>query len=135
MDERVEKFKNILKDKDLFDVLSIDVVNHRPHPYVVGVKLVTFVADHHGGMLTEAAIRAAETAGITCAEKNCQLRYHEHTFDKVLFLQLKQDIPHDIASDELKKLVETCEEYGIVGLVFVETAQAYRITSKDGKDV
>lgn len=49
-----------------------------PHPYMIGAKHVGFAADHHGGMLGEAAIEAGERQGIVCEICKGKLTYKQH---------------------------------------------------------
>lgn len=49
-----------------------------PHPYCVTAEHVGEAADHHGGILGEAAIEAGEKKGITCGMRGCQLSYKQH---------------------------------------------------------
>lgn len=102
--------------------LSVNNVNHKPHPYVIGPKHNEYATEHSGGMLTEDVCRAVQ-----CAHPKCNLPYDEHISDKVLFVQLKMDAENAEVVKALQSIRPIVEENGIVGYAFVETKEKYRV--------
>lgn len=63
------------------------------HPYCIGVRHVEMAADHFGGILNEAAIRRAESAGYRCRlqinqKQFCNLPWTDHQPQPVLRIEL-----------------------------------------------
>lgn len=102
--------------------LSVNNVNHKPHPYVIVPKHIKYATERSGGMLTEDVCRAVQ-----CAHPKCNLRYDEHIFDKVLFVQLKRDAENTEVVKALQSIRPIVEENGIVGYAFVDTKNKYRV--------
>lgn len=119
-----QQFQDKLKG---FKVMSITNVNHKPHPYTVGGRHVSWVAENHNGILSEQAIKDGEKHGIYCEHPNCTLPYDQHTFDRVLFLQLTRNMSREEASEQLNSVVDSLKEHKIDGISFVETTERYRI--------
>ena len=120
--EKETKIREALKS-DLFIVKSVQDVNHRPHPYTVGPKHVTYVSDKNGGMLDESVCRK-----VKCAHPNCNIDFDGHTSDNICFLQLTRNGTNDEAQILFKELVETLGEKFIDGFAFVETVEKFRIS-------
>lgn len=114
----------------LFTDLSIESVNHTPHPYCIGSRHVAHAADKFNGILSEDAIKAAEAKGIKCAVPHCGTPYKEHTSDTVLFLKLTRTVTHSEAREVLLKLVPLTEANNIDGFGFLETPDQFRITEE-----
>lgn len=112
-----------------FEVRSINHANYKPHPFVIGPRLIVWVSDNWSGMLSEDAIRDYEKKkGSSCSIRGgCNVPYDEHTSDKVLFLSLSKNLSHAIASKRLKSITDLMTEHKIDGISFVETDQRYRI--------
>lgn len=108
---------------------SVENVNHRPHPYVIGSRHIGFAADHFGGMLSEAAIIEGEKRGIHCAASNCRVPYEQHTCDTVCFLTLKRNMTVNEAQEELKNIDTLMKENKVDGFAFVDTPDKFRITN------
>lgn len=124
----LEKEANaFLKDNDAFALMSIQNVNHVPHPYMVGPRHVAYASDKNGGMLTE---EVAEK--VPCATPGCNLPYSEHTSDKVVFLKLKRNVDQIQVKTILENLIKELDfkKNGIDGFSFVETDEKYRITDE-----
>lgn len=121
-----------------FIVKDIRHVNHKPHPFTIGAPIVAWTADNHGGMLTEAAIESFEKQrGSVCAVPGCTFLYKEHTNgDKVLFLQLTENLDNKTAANTIFKIKELMLQEKVDGICFVETPEQYRIlppkTDEDG---
>ena len=105
-----------------------------PHPYCVGVPLVAFTSDNHGGMLGERAIWDAEKHGIYCDMRTengkCNKTYDQH--EKALTVECKlpmgknsKDGKSFKLNPELKKYLMTIkaksEKNGFKGYAFVDT--------------
>lgn len=114
------------KLKGRFTVESITNVNHKPHPFMLGLNHITFASDNYEGMIGDACI--SDKNFPECSDFNCNLTYKEHTSDKVLFLKLTKNITNKTASNILKSLTPILEKEIIDGIVFVETAEKFRIT-------
>lgn len=112
-----------------FTVEGIHNVNHKPHPFMIGSKHITFAADRYSGMLGDACI--ADKNFPTCSQPGCNLCYEEHHSDRVLMLSLLQNLETTQARELLKEVVElecfTAEK--IDGITFVETPEKYRIST------
>jgi hypothetical protein len=117
-----QKYIDYFSENNMFSVKSIDNVNHKPHPFLIGAKHVHHASEHHSGMLGTATIEA-----VGCAFKDCTLSYAEHTSDKVLFLQLLRDLTQKKAQKELKGITDMMKKDKIDGLCFVETESKFRI--------
>ena len=106
-------------------------VNHKPHPYTVGPRHVTY-ASEHGGMLSPDVIRQGEKANkCKCAAKGCTIPYDEHTADTVMFLQLKRNGTNEEANAFLKGISDEVAADGIDGFAMIETEEKFRITGDE----
>jgi len=97
-------------------VLSIEHVNHRPHPYTVGNKHISYAHDNCGGLLGDEVLKA-----VPCAHRGCTLSYEEHLSDFVMFLSLTKDMTHEEISNSLKDIADESEADGVDGFAFVES--------------
>lgn len=128
MEEIQDKIKEVLKNSEILIFKDLMDVNHKPHPYVIGPKHISYVSDYHGGSLDDAAIIHGEkNKKCKCAYPKCQIPYEEHTSDKVCFLQLKRECTTAEVQKELKSIVDTCGEKAFDGFTFVETDEKFRI--------
>ena len=139
-EEKETKLKELLKDQDVFEVKSVDNVNHKPHPYCITDK---HLAHNDSMYLGERQIRDMEKVhGPMCGMygngtrwinhsspgyTRCNLRYEDHTSDCVAFLKLKRNCTKEEASEVLKSVVEDVKDT-IDGFAFVETKEKFRIT-------
>ena len=130
-DELRTVLKNCLDetDQDLFKIYDVDRVNHKPHPFMIGPRHVAHAADNHSGMLGEKTLEA-----IPCAMPRCELSYHEHTSNLVVFLQLQRDGEAYEANEILGKLAPVLEENKIEGVVFVDTEEQFRINQTQNNE-
>lgn len=120
-----KKYEKALAEGGVFAVKSVDNVNHRPHPYVIGPNHIN---RNRGIYLGSDQIREMEKEhGPMCCHPGCKRTYDEHESDKVLFLQLKRDATGDEANAELVKIREMMEADGIAGVCMVETDEKYRV--------
>lgn len=126
--ELEQKYADLLKESD-FTVKSIMHVNQQPHPYMIGPRHIHYASDHHGGMLSEYAIKEGEKKGkCSCAHPRCNIPYEEHTKgDHVLFLQLRKELTKEVAQEQLLAIKSEMEADAIDGLTFVDTEEKYRI--------
>lgn len=122
-DELEKKAKVFFEDCDIFTMLSVEHVNHDPHPYVIGPKHIAHASDKHCGMLGEETLKA-----IPCAHPRCQVPYDQHTSDTVMFLQLKREATNNEVAAKLKELVTVVDEKSFDGVSFVDTKEKFRIT-------
>lgn len=116
------KVNEICKDK--FIVKGIHNVNHAlGHPYTIGPKHIQYAS-----ILNESAIESMEKVkGPSCAHLGCNRYYHEHTSDKVMFLQLLRNLTNKEASEVLFALKTEFEAEKFTGFGFVDTPEKYRI--------
>ena len=124
-EEVIKRAKELLEEGNIFEVLEIRGANHKPHQFMVGPKHVAHAYDHYSGLLGEETLKE-----VNCAYPGCRLSYDEHTYDKVMFLQLKRNMTNQEASDEVKKIIPLLEGNGIVGVSFVETKEKFRISEE-----
>lgn len=94
-----------------------------PHPYVIGAKHVAHAADHHGGMLGEAAIESGERKGIVCECCKGKLTYKQH--EQAILIGCKvATMDGDKANPELHayllKLKPLAEQHGFAGFAFLD---------------
>ena len=119
-----KKIKEIVSGLLPDTLICYDVtnVNHKPHPYMVGSKHVTHASKYYGGMLGEATLKA-----VKCAYPNCNFSYEEHTSDKVIFLQLKDNVTKELIQTVFDKIIETLPKKSFDGFSFIESKEKYRI--------
>ena len=85
--EEVEKIlKEYFKDNEVFKFMSVQDVNHNPHPFMIGPRHIKHANDKHSGMLTEEVCKE-----VGCAHPGCNVAYDDHTSDRIGFLQLKRN--------------------------------------------
>lgn len=122
-EELENKYRPLVEESEIFTLRSIKHVNHRPHPFTIGSRHVTYAAYRCGGILGQEVVEK-----IPCAHPGCGKMYHEHTSDCVMFLSLTRDATQQEARDALKKLVDAgMEADKIDGFTFVETEERFRI--------
>lgn len=124
-----DKFKEIpaLVSKDC-ELLRVENINYKPHPYCIGSAHVVFASDHFGGMLGRPAIEHAERKGIKCGMKGCHVKFEDHTSDTVVLVKIRKDV-----ADRKCKLTDldgvkvwwenaesVCKKLGIDGFAFVK---------------
>ena len=127
-EEIIAKATELLAGK--FIVKGIHNVNHAlGHGYTLGPKHIVWGSKNNGGVLSGGSIERMEKEnGPSCAQPGCMRYYHEHTSDKVLFLQLTQNLENKEASDLLFKVKEEILlPEKIDGIAFVDTSEKYRI--------
>lgn len=120
---------NSIIDQSIVTALSIESVNHDPHPYVVGPN---HIAKNQSMYLGKEQIEEMERKGLAkCYHPGCRVPFNQHKSDKVLFLQLQRNCSDEEIQAELKKLVdhygETNKEFD--GFGFVDTKEKYRINT------
>lgn len=136
-EEKKSKIEELLKDQDVFKVVKVDNVNHRPHPYCITEMHIK----HSGGMYLD--VENAERRGAKCGVytspdgrwdtkshsgwTRCNLPYSEHTSDNVAFLSLLRNATKEEASTILKDLVDKLGEKTVDGFALVETNEKFRI--------
>lgn len=124
-------FQEILNPGNIYIVHGITNINHRPHHFTIGPQ---HIQPYHldltkpcaGYVNDQGEYRNSSKPGF----RKCNLLYEAHTFDKVLFLQLKRQAFEDEAGPELKKLVEKMEEHKIAGILFVDTEEQFRVVPR-----
>lgn len=121
-DEKKAVIEKALNGQDVFKVLKVDHVNHRPHPFMIGPKHVAHAADHHMGRLGEETCKL-----IPCAWKGCTSSYEEHTSDNVCFLQLRRNATQDEANKIMVSLREHIGDQLVDGFAFVETEENFTV--------
>ena len=105
-----------LVDSAMISLEDIHKVNFKPHPFMIGVKHVSYAAEHNGGMLTQDIIDK-----IPCAQKGCNLSSKEHTCDTVLFVKLAKNLTEVELRNELLKLKDSMIANSIDGVAFIES--------------
>ena len=96
-----------------------------PHPYCITPRHVEEAADHHGGMLTEAAIEATERKrGRSCGVRGCNLDYKEHEQALIVTCRAPLKGADGKVNPELEQMLlankDECERNGYAGFAFVE---------------
>lgn len=119
--EKEQKIRENLKG-DIFILKSVENINHKPHPYTIGLKHIVYASDHQGSMLDKETCRK-----VRCAHPNCHVPYDEHTSDCIAFLQLTKNTTQKMAQKVLKSLADAIGEKCIDGFCFVETNEKFRI--------
>ena len=118
-----QQVHDALQVQDVFKLKSIDNVNHKPHPYMLGPRHVQHANENHYGGLGVETLKAVQ-----CAQPNCKYTYEEHTSEEVCFLQLMKNSTNEEVGKVLKELVDTLGEAFVDGFAFVETKEKYRVT-------
>ena len=110
-----EKIKDVLTEGDPLNLLSVETVNHDPHPFTVGPKHIEHASDNHGGMLGKETMNA-----IPCAHKGCNLPYDDHKCDTVAMMSLTRDSTNEQIQECLVKITGVVDESEIDGFTFVK---------------
>jgi hypothetical protein len=111
-----------IKEQNVIQLKNVMYVNHKPHPYTVGPKHITYASEHHSGMLGEETCRK-----VKCAVPGCDVSYEDHTSDTVAFITLLRDTDNYEMDVIIKKLVDDIPEGIFDGIAFVETPEQFRI--------
>lgn len=121
-------FNKILEEGNLFKALSIENVNYNPHPFTIRAEHIKrYALDTTrpcAGYVNGNQYSNVKKPGFT----KCGLSLEEHTFDIVVFLQLKRNGNNNEANVEMKKL--PLIENKIDGVVMIETKEEFRITGE-----
>jgi hypothetical protein len=93
-----------------------------PHPYCIGPGHVAEAADHHGGMLGESAIQAAEQKRIYCCTCKGKLKFEQH--ETALLVACKEELKvGEQVNPELQSYLLSIkgkvEEDGFAGWAFI----------------
>jgi len=110
-EEKEAVITTALEKQDVFELKSVQNINHDPHPYMIGPKHIA-----HSTIIDESTLKA-----VGCAHPKCQLSYEEHTSQNVAFLSVIKDSTNDEANVALKGLVDELGEAFIDGFAFVES--------------
>lgn len=110
-DELADKHRALFPEP--FVVVSVQHVNHKPHPYVIGSKHI-HAAQAYGGMLGKEVLEK-----VGCAVPECGLPYSQHTSERAIFLKLTRDVEHKEYAAKLKAMVPEMEKDGIDGVAFI----------------
>lgn len=127
MSEEQIKDINILLDTQKIKALSIDNINHVPHPYMIGPKHLEY---NDSMFLGDSQIRHMESEhGPMCYQEKttCQILYEDHTSIKVVFMELQCNLENKEAGEELFKAKNYLEENDIEGITFVDTPERFRV--------
>lgn len=123
IDELTEKYnKKYFNDSEALRLKEIMSVNHDPHPFMIGSEHIVHADKHNNGILSKEVMEE-----VGCAHPGCNLSYDEHTFNTVLFIQLKRDVTNIEITNELRKMADDMLEDKIDGFVMVETEEKFRI--------
>lgn len=126
--EKLEKVQDLLKDQDLFTALSIERVNHKPHPFCIGPEHIErYALNTQKGCAMYVDSTGRYTNGYKKGFHKCGLPLAAHTSECVCFLQLNRHAKKAEAQYILQDLVERLGDSGIDGYAFVETPEKYRI--------
>jgi hypothetical protein len=117
-----------------FTLLKVQKVT-TPHPYCITPKHVAVAADHHCGMLNEAAIEDAEKRGARCGtcremakrNRDSVLSYREHETNTALFIQVPQDRNLNAVQGlhaYLLSIKALAESLGVTGFAFPTAKEA-----------
>jgi len=130
-EEKEKRIKEALEVQDVFKLRSVMNVNHKPHQYMIGPKHIKWSHDgHYGGMIGADCIKEGEKQGkVHCEQRNCRVRFEEHTSDNVAFLQCVRNCTNTEANDALKSLVDELGEAFVDGFAFVESK--FKITNDE----
>lgn len=132
MDEKEQKAFDALPkppEGSTFTLLKV-ITNTTPHPFMIGPRHVAIAADQFGGMLSDAALDAAYSAGYGCqmpTERGhgpkCGLSHRDHKSELVALIEtpfkLKSNVKEVPGLHEyLLSIKETAEKAGIAGFGF-----------------
>lgn len=127
--DKLNKIKEYLeKNQELFIILSIDDINHKPHPFCIGAEHIQrYSLDTSKGCAMRVSSNGKWSTNYKQGYSRCGLSMEEHTCDTVAFLQLLRNSTNDEAQIILKGLVDEVGEDFVTGFTFVETDEKYRI--------
>ena len=123
-----EELNKILEPGNAFTCESVQHVNFKPHPYMIGPGHLL-----EGHMyLGEAEIKEAEGAGVHCYDHGCRIPYDQHTSDFVAFLRLKHNVANAEAANQLMLVKPFAMEQKIDGFGFID--DGFRILAPENKE-
>lgn len=128
-EDKLEKVNETLQENDCVFAKGVHDVNHRPHPYMIGPKHVSYASEHFGGILDERTVNK-----IKCDHPGCNLLYDEHVSDCFLFFQLKRDVLESELHIFIDPLVPILKDLKIDGIAFVETDEKFRVKADEKLD-
>ena len=85
-----------LDHPDGIEVLKVDAINFKPHPFCIGTRHM----QNADGILDERACRSAP-----CAFRNCNLGYDDHTHETAVFVGPVQE--HQLLQEDHKEWRDT----------------------------
>jgi hypothetical protein len=116
-----------------FVVRSVQQVNHKPHPFMVGARHVEVASRSFGGRLGK---EVCDQVGCDWREganpgggrgPRCGRPTAEHTSDRVLFLSMVRHLTRDEATAALGRIADRLKADGVDGVAFVETPERFRV--------
>jgi hypothetical protein len=126
--ERQEKIEAALVGQDLLKILSVDDINHKPHPFTIGAQ---HIERYHLNISKPCAGYVDDHGRYSNVSKpgfhKCGLSLKEHTHDTVGFLQLLRNGTEEEGKTILKKFVDDIGVEFVSGFLFVETEEEFRI--------
>lgn len=120
-EEKEVEIRKVLNPKH-FKLLSVQNVNHDPHPFTIGPAHVKHASNYHSGRLGEETLK-----NVPCAFRGCNVAYENHKSDTVAFLQLVKTLTKDEANKTIKKVVDNIPKDLIDGFTMVDTPEKFRI--------
>lgn len=138
----IKQLQELVWDEFLI-VHDITNINYKPHPYCIWPKHLEY---NDSMYLWEASIKSMErehwpmcamytdwrwkrynaySSSKWCTMK-CNLKYEEHTSDKVVALKLKCNCKNEDIQPLMKSMVSILEENKIDWFVFVDTDEKFR---------
>ncbi len=95
-----------------------------PHPYCITAAHVVYASDHHNGMLDKTAMEGAESNGVRCGMRGCQLTFKEHETALLVACYLGIKDKDDKVNPELHAFLLACkdeaEKHGYTGFTFLD---------------
>ena len=113
--EKIETIRKILGPTSPVVVKGFLESDHKPHVFEVNDK------NKLGGEVNDTDLK-----GVRCKNKNCNLKFEEHTFKLKLMLSIARDTTNDEAAIALKKIENFILSNGISSIAFVESEKGYK---------
>ena len=114
-------FSEALGDDSMLSAKGFIEENHRPHQFRVGAKHQLAAEKENEGVMTEEICQR-----IPCEHLHCNLKYEEHTSDKMLILQLTRDAEQADVMNELVKVKALITDHDIKNVQFADTEEGYQ---------
>ena len=113
--EKIETIRKILGPTSPVVVKGFLESDHKPHVFEVNDK------NKLGGEVNDTDLK-----GVRCKNKNCNLKFEEHTFKLKLMLSINRDTKNEEVAEALRILEKFILNNEIDSVAFVESEKGYK---------